>query len=175
MVPASQVQKESSRSGVTGYDVRNFRPSDFPMKVASPETSGRHPWVYQASMPQIVAITVAFWLSVWALDSGLDVLWARYGRVVAAPMAMADALVALTFAAVVLKLMLMQRARHRMVVRQLKTVAEMNHHIRNALNEIELRAYITHNAQFIADIQGASARIQWALCEILPAEEEGEG
>ncbi len=107
------------------------------MVVGPSEKSVRHPWVYRASMAQIVAIAVAFWLSVWALDSGLDVLWAKYGSVVAAPMAMADALVALAFAAVVLKLMLMQRARHRKVVRQLKTVAEMNHHIRNALDEIE--------------------------------------
>ncbi len=145
----------------------------FPMTVRLPGRSVRHPWVYRASTAQIVAIAVAFWLSVWALDSGLDVLWGKYGRVVAAPMAMADALVALAFAAVVLKLMLMQRARHRKLVRQLKTVADMNHHIRNALSEIELSAYVSHDPQFIGDIRGASARIQWALREILPAEEEG--
>ncbi len=142
------------------------------MAVGFGERSVRHPWVYRASMAQIVAIAVAFWLSVWALDSGLDVLWAKYGHVLAAPMAMADALVALAFAAVVLKLMLIQRARHRKLVMHLKIVAEMNHHIRNALSEIELSAYVTHNPQFIDNIQGASARIQWALREILPGEEE---
>ncbi len=37
-----------------------------------------------------------------------------------------------------------------------------------------MSAYITHNSQFIDNIQRASARIQWALREILPAEEESE-
>ncbi len=142
------------------------------MAVGSPEKSAQHPWVYRASVPQIVVVAVAFWLSVWALDSGLDLLWAKYGSVVAAPMALADALVALAFATVVLKLMLMQRARHRKLVTHLETVADMNHHIRNALSEIELSAYITHNPQLFRDIQGASARIQWALSEILPDHED---
>lgn len=133
----------------------------------------KHPWVYRASKAQIIASAVAFWLSVWALDSGLDVLWAKYGRVVAAPMATVDALVAMAFAAVVLKLMLLQRARHGNVILQLKTVAEMNHHIRNALDEIESTAYLTNNRQFLKDIQGATARIEWALRDILPGEENG--
>ena len=89
------------------------------MPAGFPCAEVTHPWVYRASITQIIAITVAFWLSAWALDSGFDLLWAKYGRIVAAPMAVADALVAMMFAVVVLRLMLLQRARHSKAVRQL--------------------------------------------------------
>jgi hypothetical protein len=118
-------------------------------------------------MAEIVVVTVAFGLSVWVLDSGLDLLWAWYGGVLAVPMATADALVAMAFAVVVLKLMLLQRARHRKVVHQLKTVAEMNHHIRNALQSI---VYVNSKMpeQDAVVVREATRRIEWALTEILP-------
>ncbi len=95
----------------------------------------KQPWAYRASLAQIVAVAVVFGLFVWSLNVGLDMLWARHGGLVIVPMALVDALLAVGFAAALLKLILAQRARHRKIIHQLKTIAEMNHHIHNALEE----------------------------------------
>jgi PAS domain S-box-containing protein len=52
--------------------------------------------------------------------------------------------------------------------RSLDVIAEMNHHIRNALEEINLSAHLTRNQEVISNISLASERIEWALREILP-------
>jgi hypothetical protein len=102
------------------------------------------------------------------VNAGLDLLWAKYNGVLVVLMGCVDALVSFAFAAVLFKLMLAARARHRKVVQQLRTIAEMNHEIRNALEEIQLTVHLTHNEQVIQNIHGAVQRIEWALREILP-------
>lgn len=54
------------------------------------------------------------------------------------------------------------------VAARLKTIADMNHHIRNALQSIQLSAYSTQDQQAIRQISAAVERIQWALREVLP-------
>lgn len=54
------------------------------------------------------------------------------------------------------------------VASRLKTIADMNHHIRNALQSIQLSAYSTQDQQAIKEISAAVERIQWALREVLP-------
>jgi len=51
---------------------------------------------------------------------------------------------------------------------QLEVIADMNHHIRNALETIGFSAHATHNKELISNINFASERIQWALREVLP-------
>ncbi len=135
---------------------------------------GKHPWVYRASVAQIVTVAVAFGLLVWVLVSGFALLLTIYPQLMAIPTATVDALVAIGLGGLLMKLMLAQRLRHRRLVRQLKTISEMNHHIRNALEEIELTAHASQNDQFVKDVKGATTRIQWALREVLPAEEDDE-
>jgi hypothetical protein len=53
---------------------------------------------------------------------------------------------------------------------RLKVIAEVNHHVRNALEVISLSAYITHDEQAIGHIMEGVNRIDWALREILPLE-----
>ena len=54
------------------------------------------------------------------------------------------------------------------VAARLKMIADINHHIRNALQSIQLSAYSTKDQQAISDISEAVERIQWALREVLP-------
>ncbi|HEU5337563.1 MAG TPA: hypothetical protein VFU27_16460 [Terriglobales bacterium] len=61
------------------------------------------------------------------------------------------------------------RARQRTLAR-VKVVAELNHHVRNALEVISLSAYITGNEKAIRHIMEGVNRIEWALREILPQE-----
>jgi hypothetical protein len=124
--------------------------------------------MYRATTAQVVAVAVVFGLCIWALNAGLDLLWAMYNELTVIPMATVDALVAIVSAFVLLKLMFAQRAYHRKVVKQLETIAEMNHHIRNALEEIELTAHVSNNPPLIGNIHGAVKRIEWALREALP-------
>ena len=50
-------------------------------------------------------------------------------------------------------------------------IAEMNHHVRNALQAIALSPY-AEKSQQIQLIDESAQRIQWALREILPGEVE---
>jgi hypothetical protein len=61
------------------------------------------------------------------------------------------------------------KARQRTLAR-LQVIAELNHHVRNALEVISLSAYITHDEEAIRRIMEGVNRIDWALREILPQE-----
>lgn len=61
------------------------------------------------------------------------------------------------------------RARQHALAR-LQVIAEVNHHVRNALEVISLSAYITRDEEAIRRIMEGVNRIDWALREILPRE-----
>jgi hypothetical protein len=61
------------------------------------------------------------------------------------------------------------RARQYAMAR-LQVIAELNHHVRNALEVISLSAYITRDEEAIRRIMEGVNRIDWALREILPRE-----
>jgi hypothetical protein len=52
----------------------------------------------------------------------------------------------------------------------MQVIAEMNHHIRNALTPISLSADAIENRQLVRVISDGVDRIDWALREILPRE-----
>ncbi|HEY7404670.1 MAG TPA: hypothetical protein VIB39_14185 [Candidatus Angelobacter sp.] len=61
---------------------------------------------------------------------------------------------------------------HKAILRQMRIIAEMNHHVRNALQPILYSPYVSEQAEQIKIIQESTQRIQWALREILPGEAE---
>jgi hypothetical protein len=61
------------------------------------------------------------------------------------------------------------RARQQAEAR-LRVIAEVNHHVRNALELISLSAYITRDEEAIRRISEGVNRIDWALREVLPRE-----
>ncbi|HKV94196.1 MAG TPA: hypothetical protein VJW20_16730 [Candidatus Angelobacter sp.] len=61
---------------------------------------------------------------------------------------------------------------HRTILRQMRVIAEMNHHVRNALQPILYSPYVSEQAEQIRIIQESTQRIQWALREVLPGETE---
>jgi hypothetical protein len=63
-----------------------------------------------------------------------------------------------------------EQHRHNAVLRQMRVIAEMNHHIRNALQPILYSPYLQEQAEQIRVIQQGTTRIQWALEEILQGE-----
>lgn len=83
---------------------------------------------------------------------------------------LAEGLSAFVVSCLTAKLIQISRERHRLTMARMQVIAEMNHHIRNALTPISLSATASENAQLVAIISDAIDRIDWALREILPRE-----
>jgi len=83
---------------------------------------------------------------------------------------LAEGLSAFIVSCLVAKLASVTGQRHRLTVARMQVIAEMNHHIRNALTPISLSADATENQQLIRAISEGVDRIDWALREILPRE-----
>jgi len=64
-----------------------------------------------------------------------------------------------------------EQRRHKALMERIHMISAMNHHVRNALQAITFSPYAEHTKQ-IELIQTAAHRIQWALDEILPGEDQ---
>ena len=67
-----------------------------------------------------------------------------------------------------------ERRRSRDLRRRLQVISLMNHHVRNALQVISYSGYAPDQQQQLKHIHDAVARIDWALREILPGQQEDE-
>lgn len=70
----------------------------------------------------------------------------------------------------IVKLAQISRRQYQLTAARMQVIAEMNHHIRNALTAISLSADVTEDQHLIRVISGGVDRIDWALREILPRE-----
>jgi hypothetical protein len=83
---------------------------------------------------------------------------------------LAEGLSAFILSCLIAKIANIARYQHQRTVARMQVIAEMNHHIRNALTPISLSTHITDNQQRIRVISEGVDRIDWALREILPRE-----
>ena len=83
---------------------------------------------------------------------------------------LAEGLSAFILSCLIAKLANIARQQHQRTVARMQVIAEMNHHIRNALTPISLSNYVTDSQQRIRVISEGVDRIDWALREILPRE-----
>ena len=63
-----------------------------------------------------------------------------------------------------------ERHQHKLVLERLSVIAEMNHHVRNALQSILYSPFVKEQAEQVSLIQESTRRIEWALREVLPGE-----
>ena len=63
-----------------------------------------------------------------------------------------------------------ERMRRAQIHHRLSTIAEMNHHIRNALQVITYATATGKDSESMELIQSSVDRIEWALREVLPGE-----
>lgn len=61
---------------------------------------------------------------------------------------------------------------HKLILARMQVIAEMNHHVRNALQPILYSPFLPEQAEQIRTIQEGTRRIEWALREVLPGEVE---
>jgi hypothetical protein len=105
---------------------------------------------------------------VFLVGAGLDwfVLHENESRTVA--ISLSDTLAAVIAGALVYRLLRYERERRAHLRQRLETIAEMNHHVRNALQVISLSNYSADSEQQLERIREGVNRIQWALKEVLP-------
>jgi hypothetical protein len=65
-----------------------------------------------------------------------------------------------------------ERHQHKLVLDRMRVIAEMNHHVRNALQPILYSPFLKEQAEQVRTIQEGTRRIEWALREVLPGEVE---
>lgn len=83
---------------------------------------------------------------------------------------LAEALSALVVTCLIARLAYMARRQQRLTLARMQVIADMNHHIRNALAPISLSVDAIENQQLIRIISDGVDRIDWALREVLPRE-----
>jgi signal transduction histidine kinase len=83
---------------------------------------------------------------------------------------LAEMLSALVVSCLVARLVQNARRQHRLAVARMEMIAEVNHHIRNALTPMSLSTSAIDNQQLVRLISEGVDRIDWALREILSRE-----
>jgi hypothetical protein len=67
-----------------------------------------------------------------------------------------------------------ERHQHKAILDRMRMIADMNHHIRNALQPIVYSPFLKEQAEQVRMIQEGTKRIEWALKEVLTGESTAE-
>ncbi len=130
-------------------------------------------WWQRLSPRQVPLVGILLTLVIFVALAVFDQLSIHY-RSLLLPMALLDLAIAAFCGLLLMKMIRDARAHHRQMLQRLEIIGEMNHHIRNALEQIAMSAYASHDKELIANLHAATARIEWALREILPQDVEEE-
>jgi hypothetical protein len=126
----------------------------FPLRVASRAPA----WV--------LAFTVSIVVLVAA--TGLDFLLEQRSRSFLSNIDGSAVLAALVAGLLFYRMLWYERQRRRAIRQRLEIIAEMNHHVRNAIHTIMLSAHVPQDKNVVTAIDESVQRIDWALKEILP-------
>jgi hypothetical protein len=130
-------------------------------------------WIFRLSPAQTWAVAIACGVFVVLVSGSVDWLaFAQYIHLTLRWMITFDSLPAVVCVLLIHRLIVVIQASQTAHVRRLKVIGEMNHHIRNALEAIQMSAHYPQNDHSIEVIDRAVARIEWALREVLPREAE---
>ena len=134
---------------------------------SSPQEAANGSWVLRASHKKVQAVASGVGLAVFGGAMLLDKLFMRRERPRNLTMAwnVTAGFLAGWFA---MKSFDRQRERRENIAERLKMIGDLNHHVRNALESIQLSAYSTQDQEIIASIGDSVQRIEWALREIVP-------
>jgi hypothetical protein len=119
------------------------------------------------SRTRLVVLCIAVGLLVWMVGFSFDRLLARDGVTRTEILLASNGLTAIVAAFLFYSLTFNERLRREYIRERLRTIADMNHHIRNALQVI---AYATAAGKddSVEMIRSSVERIEWALREVLP-------
>lgn len=111
-------------------------------------------------------------LLVWVAGFGFDRLLARDGATRTDILVASNALTGIVAGFLFYSLTNIERLRRNVMRERLRTIAEMNHHIRNSLQVITYASATRQDAESVEMIRNSVERIEWALREVLPGHVE---
>ena len=111
-------------------------------------------------------------LLVWVAGFGFDRLLARDGATRTDILVASNALTGIVAGFLFYSLTNIERLRRNVMRERLRTIAEMNHHIRNSLQVITYASATRQDAESVELIRTSVERIEWALREVLPGHVE---
>ncbi len=133
----------------------------------------RKPWLDVMSPRR--SVLAGLWAAVLLFVAGGTLDWlATYRLLPTRTMLIWGALVALLVGSLVSKVFCDAHQRHRAMLTRLRTIADINHHIRNALQIIayHTRSGCGQSEKVIEEVKAAVTRIEWVLQEVLPQQEQ---
>ena len=120
------------------------------------------------SKARLILLCFCVVLLVWIVGVGFDRLLARDGVTRTGILLTSNALTGIVAGFLFYSLTNVERLRRNALRERLRTIAEMNHHIRNSLQVITYATATQKNTESMELIRSSVERIEWALREVLP-------
>ena len=117
---------------------------------------------------RIVLLSIAAALAVFFIGTGLDLLLIREHDTRLVILESSDALGGVVAGALSFRILQYERERRARLRQRIAVIADMNHHVRNALQVITFHAYNSADQEQLEAVKDSMERIQWALKEVLP-------
>ena len=114
-----------------------------------------------------ILLAILSTLLIFVISSLADLFMLREHETARFTIELSDAVSAAAIGLLSYQVVRLQQERRRRLRERLEIIAEMNHHVRNALQIISLTA-TGKDKEEIATIRDSVNRIQWALRELLP-------
>ncbi len=125
------------------------------------------PWFALISKTKVVLFAVGVAALVFAVNLVLDFVVSGAAHSPVTGYVVSDGVAAVIAALFVLNIIGYANERREGVRHRLRMIEEMNHHVRNALEAIQMSAQLTRDREAISIITDEVNRIEWALREIL--------
>lgn len=149
-----------------------------PSHVQSGKDNANHPELVEQLGPPLEPKLFSFWgiaflalcfaIFVFVLGFGLDWTLLHDKDSIRRTLEFSDASSAAICGLVFLLLLRSYRQRRAMLRQRVEVIANMNHHVRNALQVIEFTSYSNADKEQFEAVKSSVNRIQWALRELLP-------
>lgn len=120
------------------------------------------------SSARLVLVCIGLAMLVWGVGFGFDRVLARDGVTRTEVLVFSNFLTGLFAGFLFYNLALKERIRRDLIRERLRTIADMNHHIRNALQVITYATAVGKDDESVELIRNSVERIEWALREVLP-------
>lgn len=137
------------------------------LDIAEQLAPPREGWLFR-SYWGIALLAFLFGSFVFVLGFGLDWTLLHDRDSIRRTLELSDAAAALICGFVFLLFLRSYRQQRAMLRQRVEVIANMNHHVRNALQVIEFNSYSTADQQKLEAMKSSVNRIQWALRELLP-------
>ena len=120
------------------------------------------------SKARLVSLCLLVVVLVWLVGYGFDHMLARDGVPRFDILVTSNALTGIVAGFLFFSLTNNERLRRNIISQRLRTISEMNHHIRNSLQVITYATATQRSAESVEMIRSSVERIEWALREVLP-------